>query len=148
MRLSIEGWLEVSHLEDVAEEHAWLGVVDLSSLIGAGDEISEQLFGLSKRHVSDVETTLQPLASSKGLPANPSNNVLRDIERIHEYEAKFGSGEFGGYTFATWEEIKPHLELLTDTDITNEWRLIFNWANQLEKLYPHCQIRFVVWFSW
>lgn len=148
MGLSIEGWLEVSHFDDVTEQHAWQGVVDLSTLLNASDGISEQLFGLSKQNVSGVENNFQPLASRKGLPTNPSNNVLRDSERINALETQFGSGGYGGYTFATWSEIKAHLLLLAVTDISNEWQLIFKWANQLEKLYPLCQIRFVVWFNW
>jgi hypothetical protein len=51
MPFSIEGWVEVSRRGSPAEQ-AWESLIRIGSLIDVADEVSERLFGLSKRSVS------------------------------------------------------------------------------------------------
>ena len=105
MPFDIEGWIEVARSPDTSDAHAWFGVVRLSSLVDVADEDTERLFGLSKLCVSGKKS-VDALAADRGVPPNPSAQVRREMEEIAAPEAKYGSGEVGGYTFAVWSEIR------------------------------------------
>jgi len=38
----LEGWIEVAWSYETADEHAWFGVVDLSSLVHVADQDTER----------------------------------------------------------------------------------------------------------
>lgn len=146
----IEGWVEITTFkgEEKQEESAWNGAINLSAIIDVSDHVSEQLFGLSKRCVAG-EVDIVGIFAKRGLPLNPSKEVLTELKAIAKYECLYGSGECGGYTYALWSEVKniPNLyEILKDSD----WNTAANLALQLEKdhRFSDDQIRLVVWFNW
>ena len=145
MGLDIEGWIEVTRNPDAAAAHAWFGVVCLSSIVDVADDDTERLFGLSKLCVSG-QKVIDALAAGRGVPPNASAQVRRDLDDIAAHEAEYGPGEFGGYTFAVWSEIRA-VEL-TDPPEGSQWKLAFALARELEVVYGPERIRFVVWFSW
>ena len=132
-------------MPDTANEHAWVGVVDLGAIADVADEDSERLFGLSKDCVSGGKSA-DVLAAGRGLPANPSAQVRRAIEQIAAHEAKFGDGEFGGYSYALWAEIREYS--LTVPTEKSQWTLPFALARILERQFGADRVRFVVWFNW
>jgi hypothetical protein len=141
----IEGWIEVACNPDTADVHAWFGVVRLSSIIDVADDDTERLFGLSKLCVSGKKS-VDALAADRGVPPNPSAQVRRELEEIAAHEVKYGPGEFGGYTFATWSEIQA--VALTDPPEGSQWKLPFALARDLEAVFGPERVRFVVWFCW
>jgi hypothetical protein len=145
MPFSLEGWIEVARSPDTSAEHAWFGVVDLSSIVDVGDEDSKRLFGLSKDGVSG-QKEIAPLAAGRGVPANPSEQLRRALDDIAAYEAKFGSGEMGGYTYALWAEIRDHA--LAVPPNKSQWALPFAIARILGDRFGADRVRFVIWFNW
>jgi hypothetical protein len=145
MPFDIEGWIEVARSPDTADAHAWFGVVRLSSLVDVADDDTEQLFGLSKLCVSGKKS-VDALAAERGVPPNPSAQVRRELAEIAVHEAKYGPGEFGGYTFAMWSEIRGFE--LTDPPEGSQWKLAFALARVLEAGFGPDRVRFVVWFCW
>ncbi|HVL14736.1 MAG TPA: hypothetical protein VM529_19340 [Gemmata sp.] len=145
MPFDIEGWIEVARSPDTSDAHAWFGVVRLSSLVDVADEDTERLFGLSKLCVSGKKS-VDALAADRGVPPNPSAQVRREMEEIAAHEAKYGSGEVGGCTFAVWSEIRA-VEL-TDPPEESQWKLAFALARVLESVFGPERVRFVVWFRW
>ena len=107
MPFSLEGWIEVARSPDTAEPHAWFGAVDLSAIVDVAYQDAERLFGLSKACVSG-QKAVNSLAAGRGVPANPSAQVRRALDDIAAHEAKFGSGDMGGYTYALWAEIRDY----------------------------------------
>ncbi len=141
----IEGWIEVARLPETADEHAWFGVVDLGSLVDVADRDTERLFGLSKARVSG-EKAADAVAPRRGIPPNPSAQVLAALETIATLEAKFGRGEIGGYTHATWAEIRNYE--LVEPPGESQWKLPFELARVLEEQFGANRVRFIVWFNW
>lgn len=146
----IQGWVEVTNYIDSEQDgkHAWMSLFNLGTLIVFSDPISEHLFGLSKRTISE-EFKSKSYFANRGLPSNPSSEIQREISSIEELEIKHGSGEFGGYTYALWSEIKSikfDKEILDKSD----WKLVFDLVNRLEtdRRYSDNQIRFIVWYNW
>lgn len=145
MSFWIEGWIEVARLPDTDGEYAWFGVVDLGSLIDVADADTERLFGLSKWCVTG-KVSVDALAASRGMPLNPSEQVRRELDRIAAHEAIYGSGEFGGYTYAIWSEIRGYELTVPPED--SQWELAFALARVLEVQFGPDRVRFVVWFNW
>lgn len=141
----IEGWIEVARMPETADEHAWFGVVNLGSLVDVADEDTERLFGLSKRCVSG-EGPVNALVAGRGAPPNPSGQVREEFAAIAAHEAKYGPGEFGGYTHALWAEIRDYA--LAEPPGDSQWELAFDLARVLEERFGPERVRFVVWFIW
>ncbi|MBL7954936.1 MAG: hypothetical protein JNJ91_07835 [Flavobacteriales bacterium] len=149
MAIDIQGWIEVCRRggEECQEEHSWSGVVNLGTLIDYTDDVSEYLFGISKRAVGG--SGVDAIAANRGLPPNPSDSVRHDMERIRAHESQYGSGEFGGYTFATWHEIQA-ARLAPEQLAESYWRHAFELTLSLIRFWnlSDHQIRFVVWYDW
>jgi hypothetical protein len=145
MPFSLEGWIEVARSSETADEQLWFGVIDLSSIVDVADEDSERLFGLSKGCVCGEQTT-DSLAAGRGVPANPSAQVRRALDEIAAFEAKFGSGEIGGYTYALWTEIRDYA--LKVSLEGSQWTLPFAFARILAEQFGAERVRFIVWFYW
>jgi hypothetical protein len=137
----IEGWIEVAY-----PETPWFGVVNLGKLIEIGCADSGRLFGLSKQYLRG-EDGVEALFPSRGVPSNPSAEVVKATQGIAAYEAEHGGGEFGGYTHATWAEIRDYIPT-AEPEETNQWKLVFDLTRVLEQRYAPERIRFVIWFNW
>jgi len=144
MPFLIEGWLEVRR----CGETAWSGVLSIGPLVDVGDEISERLFGLSKRWCSG-ESPIDATAPDRGVPSDPSEALRTELAQIAAHESKFGPGEFGGYTHTTWNELADvplDATALADSD----WKVVLDIARRLahdERFGPD-RVRLVVWFNW
>lgn len=149
MPFEIEGWIEVARLPETTDIYAWFGVVRLSPLVDVADGDTERLFGLSKQCVSgemSVDALADMHAAMRGLPTNPSAEVRRDLERIAALEEKYGPGDFGGYTYAVWSEIRDYV--LIEQALDPQLGLAFDFARILEQRYGADRVRFVVWYCW
>ena len=144
----IEGWVEITAAEDVPlDEHA-RAVINVGCLVDVADGISERLFGLSRRCAAG-EKSVVALAPKRGIPGDSSDQVRREMESIRNHEEQFGRGGLGGYTYATWREIKTvafAAEELRDSD----WSLLFDLMRRLEEdcRFSADRIRVVVWYNW
>jgi hypothetical protein len=138
----VEGWIEVARLPDTAHKYAWFGVVNLGSLVDVADEDTERLFGLSKQCMTG-EKSVDAFAASRGVPLNPSAQVRHELEEIAAHEAKYGPGEFGGYTHALWAEIQG-IKLAEASQL----RLPFALAAAMAQQFGPHRVRFVLWFNW
>ena len=149
MPMFIDGWIEItSDLSTAAgNDYAWLGVVQLGNLIiDDADLVSERLFGLSKRAVTE---DLPGRFGRRGVPPNPSQEVRSALAELAAHEASFGKGEVGGYTYATWPEIASVPLSFADLE-DSRWAVALAVARTLlqhTKLPPD-HLRFVVWYSW
>ena len=147
MSFDIHGWIEVTSMEpdDPCPEHAWRGVLKIGPLVDVADDISERLFALSKRCVTENSSAF---AARRGLPVHPSAELRREIEDIAAFEAQYGPGEIGGYTHATWAELKT-VVMRADWQ-SSEWRLIFGFLELLEAdgRYKPDRVRLTVWYCW
>ena len=144
------GWVEVTICQgsDKEDEHAWRGVINLGALIDAPDTVSERLFGLSKERVAE-RAVAKTLAGGRGIPSNPSPEVRAELNRIKQHEHEYGPGECGGYTFATWQEVKA-VDFDGEALGSSDWKLVFNLLQRLEQdhRFSDDQIRLVVWYNW
>jgi hypothetical protein len=86
------------------------------------------------------------LAANRGIPADASDEVRREMQVIAAHEAKHGKGECGGYTNATWEELRTYR--LVESAEDSPWKIIFDIVRQLEQRYQPKGIRFIVWYNW
>jgi hypothetical protein len=145
----IEGWVEVARVEDKADEYAWQGLMRINPLVDTADEMSECLFGLSKRVVAG-EFEVAVSFGSRGIPPNPSSSLQEEIATIEAHERRFGEGEMGGYTHATWRELKSLDSISAGSRVDSEWSLMFNLLRCLEQSgrYDDDGIRLVVWYNW
>jgi hypothetical protein len=140
----IEGWLEVRR----AGEADWSGILSIGPLVDVGDEISERLFGLSKRWRSSP-SQLEAVAADRGVPPDPSEELRAELAQHAAHVSQFGPGEFGGYTHATWSEF-AELPLdavaLADSDL----KLLLDIARRLadDARFTQDGVRIVVWFNW
>jgi hypothetical protein len=146
MPFRIEGWIEVCRGNNPDDENAWFGIIDVGPLVDTPDTISDQLFGLSQRFVNGGRPT-ESLAANRRLPRNPSAAVKEAIDRIQLHEAKFGTGQFGGYTHASWAEIGKFPIRPADLN-QSDWYMVFDLVRCLEQYVPADRIRFTLWFSW
>ena len=145
----IQGWIEVTTFEEgERDEHSWQSIINLGTLIDVADEVSEQLFGLSKRCVTREYDAKSQMAG-RGLPIYLSKSARQEIEEIREHEQKYGAGEFGGYTYASWAELKQVNIDLSIPD-RSDWNLVFNLLQRLEEDYRFNEnrLRVVVWYVW
>jgi hypothetical protein len=147
MPFSIEGWVEVSRRGSPAEQ-AWESLIRIGSLIDVADEVSERLFGLSKRSVS-AEAAVAAVAAGRGVPPNHSTAVRGALAELADHERQFGTGEVGGYTFMTWAEVKA-AEIEPAVIEKSQWSLLFDLICRLEEdtRFSDDLIRFVVWYNW
>jgi hypothetical protein len=140
----IEGWVEVMC---VPEDGIWQGVIKIAPLVSSSDSFSEAFFGLSKAGVSSAETSA--IAARRGKPPNPSTEVRSEFEQIQQHESRYGPGELGGYTYATWREIADHLPSLALSG-DSDWCLVFDLIRRLldDDRFSDEHVRVVVWFNW
>jgi hypothetical protein len=146
MSFWIEGWVEIARAE-TTEPHSWQAVVRLGPLVNVADLVSESLFGLSKRVVSG-EFDINPVAANRGVPGNVSTEVKRDVDAIAEHEREFGNGEFAGFTWARWSEVRS---ALSEDELSNsQWGLVFELIRRISERLQLSdeQVRVVVWCSW
>lgn len=138
----IDGWVEHHRADDPADPHGWTGLVRLAPLVDGADGVSERLFGLSRR-----QPIPGALFAGRGWPDPLSAEAEADRDRIAAREAEFGPGECGGYTHATWAEVRASgVEPGTDSD----WRLVFDLLARIagDPRFPADRLRLVVWFDW
>jgi hypothetical protein len=140
MPFFINGWIEVTR-DCNAVECIWDGAIDLSCLVDVADEDSERLFGLAKG--SDGKNSV---AANRGIPLNVSRAVRQELQDIAALDAEFGTGNFGGYTHATWEELRNYE--LAEPEGDSEWKLVFDLIRQLEQRFKPSGIRIIIWFNW
>ncbi len=150
----IEGWVEVTYLFEAEQDdnYAWQGLINLSPLVD-NDDVAEQLFGLSKRCVAS-EYNIASLAAKRGLPPNISDLAKADLMARGIFDGK-PTGEIGGFTYATWHEIK-NFPIDENTMRESDWQIVFDLVQLLEqrtnfesgRRYADDQIRFVVWYNW
>lgn len=147
MPFSIEGWVEVATPGSPIEE-PWHSLIRIGSLIDVGDEVSERLFGLSKRTVSG-EVSVAAVAAGRGVPPNHSTAVRGDLAKLADHERQFGTGEVGGYTFMTWAEVKA-AGIEPAVIKKSQWSLLFDLIRRLEEdtRFSDDRIRLVVWYNW
>ncbi len=149
MSMFIDGWIELASALPAAEgaDNAWRGVVHLGNLvIDDADLVSERLFGLSKRAVTEA---VPGRFGRRGVPPNASHEVRTALSTIAVHEASFGKGESGGYTHAAWPEIASVPLSAADLE-GSRWSVALAVARTLlqhSKLPPD-HLRFVVWYSW
>jgi hypothetical protein len=139
----IEGWLEVRRVGQAA----WSGVLSIGPLVDVGDEISERLFGLSKRWRS-TQSQIDAVAADRGVPSDASQELRAELAQHAAHERQFGPGEFGGYTHATWNELAD-LPLDATALAKSDLKLVLDIARQLaadERFQDG--VRIVVWFNW
>jgi len=140
----IDGWLEVRR----CGEATWSGVLSIGPLVDIGDEISERLFGLSKRWRS-AQSQIDPVAADRGIPSDPSEELRATLAQHAAHEKEFGPGELGGYTHAVWSELAD-LPLDTTALADSDWRVVLDIARRLaaDPRFAQDGVRFVVWFNW
>jgi len=147
MSLQIAGWAEVTVFPPTEQDsYSWRGVLRLAPLIDTDDSVSERLFGLSKRCIR--ERSFGGLVAQRGIPSNVSIEVRSALEGIHEHEERFGVGEIGGYTHATWRELKAAQSELQLSE--SSWRVVFDILARIEKDFRFTadRIRLIVWYEW
>lgn len=144
MPFGIEGWLEVRR----GGEAAWSGVLSIGPLVDVGDEISERLFGLSKRWRSG-QSTIDAAAPDRGVPSDPSQELDAELAQHAAHAREFGPGEIGGYTYIAWNELA---DVPLDPTILAEsdWKLVLDIARRLanDGRFGQDGVRLVVWFNW
>jgi hypothetical protein len=149
MPLETRGWIEYSpHVkqEDRDEEHSWLTWMCVDAVIDYVDEVTETLFGHSKRIIRK-EFEIRSLAKDRGIPFNASDIVKTEIEDIRLFELKHGAGEFFGYSFIYYDEIT---KIILPIDADSPWLILFSLIESFKAIkgLEDNQIRLVVWFEW
>ncbi len=154
MPVDIYGWVEISRWNhnELSDEHAWSGVINLCSLIDGTDLVSEALFGFSKRCFIGTDLGFAPLALNRGLPPNPSMQVREGIEAVRRHEQRFGAGELRAVTHINYEVVRSiDWSALGIADITvSDWAVVFQLVEQL-RACGHLQnaaFRIVCWAVW
>ncbi len=144
MGMHIFGWVEVAKLpeEDLEEDYAWQGLIDLFTYLGGIDEATEILFGYSKRMIRK-EYHLEAIAKDRGMPANPCVYVKRELENVVD-------GYFG-YTHIYLNEILAiDWSQYKIQDRECEWFKLIDLLKELLNGYQFeaHKVRIVVWFYW
>ncbi len=145
----IDGWVEVTRmLPSEEDEHAWQGVLRVLPLIDGADEISEQLFGLSRAAVTTSEP-LEAVAARRGIPPNPSAELRADLDRIAEHERRHGPGELGGYTHASWTELSAFRDSCPAVR-SSDWATVFDIMDRIasDERFSSARLRLAVWYEW
>lgn len=137
----IDGWLEVRR----NDEAAWSGVLHIGPLMDVADEITERLFGLSKRWRS-AESPIDAVAADRGAPSDPSEELRAELAQHAPYDES-GSGEIGGYTHATWDELAD-VPFDATSLLHSDFKLVLDIARRLAADERFAQVRIVVWFNW
>jgi hypothetical protein len=149
MPLETRGWIEYSPYlteEERSADHSWLTWMCIDSIIDHVDEVTEFLFGYSKRIIRN-EFEIESLAKNRGIPINASDLVKKEIEGIKVFEQKYGEGETFGYSVIYYEEIrKGTLPITADSP----WMKLFTLIELFKAIkgLEDYQIRLVVWFEW
>jgi hypothetical protein len=75
--------------------------------------------------------------------------VRKELAAIAAYERRYGAGEMGGYTHATWRELQA-VEIEPTALAESDWSLVFDLVRRLERdpRFSPERIRFVVWYNW
>lgn len=139
MTYDVHGWIEVAH--DVSDPF-WVGVLRIEGLHIYGDEVSGELFGLSK--VTEMDAPFGDL----GIPEDASEEVTSEFA---------SSVDAIGATSARWVDLAPFVGsgwvvlpggrtvLLQPSDPLG---LLFAMAARLSDAYSPAGVRFVVWGTW
>jgi hypothetical protein len=140
----IDGWLEVRR----GGEATWSGVLSIGPLVDVGDEISERLFGLSKRWQSG-QSSIDAVAADRGVPSDPSEELRHELSLHAAHNSEFGPGELGGYTYAKWHELAD-LDLDATALLDSDWKVVLDIARRLaaDERFGQEGVRMVVWFNW
>ncbi|WP_437301047.1 hypothetical protein [Sorangium sp. So ce426] len=145
----IEGWVEVTRMLPFEEdEHAWQGVLRVLPLIDGADAISQRLFGLSRDVVAAGEP-LGAVAARRGIPPNPSAQLRADLDRIAEHERRYGPGELGGTTYASWTELSAFRDSCPEVR-SSDWATVFELMDRIasDERFSSARLRLVVWYNW
>lgn len=150
MGLDIQGWIEVTCAPDgeAPNDTTWMGVTRLSPLVDVPDDLSEALFGFSKKSVARPED-FSPIASGRGIPAACSQEVRDDVARIRKHEQQYGPGECGGFTYVTYGELaRMNWDSLGVRPHDSEWSTVFRVLEVLGARFDHEKIRIITWWVW
>lgn len=139
----IRGWLETS-TGPVSDSPIWFATVNLAPLIDTADEVSERLFGLSKRVARDRVRMGDALFAGRGLPEDVSGIVQRELEQGLKYPE-----EIGGYTHASVAEIERAGFAMVEFSNSN-WSVVFKLIDGLltDERFTKENLRLVVWSNW
>jgi hypothetical protein len=154
MGIDICGWVEISDWgpENFEEEYAWTGVIRIAPLMYVCDVVSELLFGFSKRALCGEKLPYVPIAANRGIPSNPSQEVVSDMKSIAELEQRFGPGEFRGYTSIDISEIDAidWARYEVDTTRPSGWWVLLRMIDLLRSDQDSINrgIRLVCWVCW
>lgn len=120
--------------------------MSIDSVIDSVDEITETLFGYSKRIIRK-EFEVHALAKNRGIPDNASDVVKLEVEKNKSFEKEYGEGEVFGYSAISNDEIKRNtLTIIEDSCWAKLFALIEEFKNI--KGIDDYQMRLVVWFEW
>jgi len=154
MPLDISGWVEMSRLDsrERDSEYSWSSLLCLDCLIDGADEVSEALYGLSKRALTGADLGFTPIAAGRGLPPNPSEAVVAAVQKIRRHEEKFGKGEVLGFTFCGYEELlSGDLANRGSLDIaSSDWSIVVRIIEgiRMNARFDDAGFRIVCWASW
>ena len=150
MPYGVNGWVEILWDWTLEEEiQQWCSFINLNRFCFYGDEVTNRLFGLTKRPCKN------PYFADRGVPKDCSKHVAEEVKSNEKFIKQYGEGNFG-HTWATWSEIKPCLAELKQARDLPRWMPIFTLLQELcsERTNPHRMIlqpewiRFVVWGNW
>lgn len=148
MPLFISGWVEFSESstqEERNKDYTWGIFMKMDSIIMNVDEISELLFGGSKRAILN-QIEIDFIAKDRGLPINPSQLIKGEMEEFRIIDEKHGESILG-LTHLYYDEIS-HLKSSIPAD--SQWGKLFKLIDffmQIKKLEQN-QIRIIAWFDW
>lgn len=149
MPLETNGWIEYTPcftLKERNDDHSWQTFMNIDSIVDHTDEITELLFGYSKRIIRK-EFDIDSLAKDRGIPNNATALVKQEMERIKAFEKEHGDGEIFGYTFIYYDEIK---NVTPSIPADSPWGKLFKLIELFKTIkgLEDQQIRLVVWFDW
>jgi len=153
MGINIEGWLEITRFEreEQNQDYAWTGLLSLGAVIDSCDEISEVMFGFSRRALIEG-LPFTPVAKERGLPSAYSQQVIENLKRIKEHELKHGEGEYFGNTYIYYHQIKEIDWNVFGVENIREsnWNLVFKILQIMETdcRFDSQRIRLVAWVCW
>jgi hypothetical protein len=152
MPIDTEGWIEVSRWDEseLQEDHAWSALLNIGAYIDVVDEVTEILFGYSKR-ILRGEFHIDAIAKDRGIPRNASKHVKADVDQIQRFEKEHGPGNFFGYTHIYFHEIKQtNWQHYGIAQKDSDWFALFSLLNKLleDHRFQSPKIRLVVWFNW
>lgn len=148
MPFDISGWVECTELEPhLRVEGSWRPLLCLDVFGLGGDEVSEYLFGLTKR------STHHGLFGGRGAPQprDCSRAVARDVAANEAFVTRYGEGNFG-HSYASWDEVvaalrAPGAPLVAGTAWAHAVRSVEQLVDRpLFGRVPY--IRIVVWANW